>query len=596
MSSLTSFVRLLRYAKHERASIISASIFSVINKIFDVLPEILIGIALDVVVNQENSFVARIGIESPVAQLSVLGFLTFLIWAVESATEYVYQIQWRNLAQRIQSFCRLDVYGHVQTLDMAFFDKRSSGDLVAVLNDDVNQLERFLDGGANGLIQIGVTVVVVGAVFLVISPTIALFAVLPIPAILYAGYFFGQKADPLYADVRNKVGVLSTRLSNNLQGMATIKSFTAEKYELGRMEVESDAYVRANSKAIAVSSAFFPLVRMGVLSGFLVTFVLGGFMALNGDLNVGAYGVLVFLTQRLLWPMVGLAQMIDLYARAMASVGRILDLKDQPSVSEPGHVDLERCDVKGALALRQLSFSYGEAAVLNNISLSVKAGGSLGIVGATGSGKSTLLKLLLKYYPATSGALSLDSHNYSDLSDISVRQAIGYVSQDVFLFEGTVRDNIAYGSAKASDAFIETVARQAEAWEFIERLPQGLDTQIGERGIRLSGGQRQRLSLARALLKDPPILILDEATSAIDNETEAAIQKSIAALAQTRTLIVVAHRLSTLVGLDEIVVLQNGQIVEQGSHTALVKAGGYYANQWSVQIGQLGLVDAGGAK
>lgn len=585
-SSTSPLIRLLRYAKNERGSILLASLFSVLNKLFDIAPEILIGIAIDVVVNQEQSFVAQVGFDQPKEQILILGGLTFLIWVGESATEYTYKILWRNLAQRLQSSIRLDCYGHIQGLDMAFFDQRSSGDLVAILNDDVNQLERFLDGGANGMIQILVAVVAVGGVFFYLSPQIALFAFLPMPVILLAGFVFAKKADPLYADVRTKVSILSSRLSNNLQGMATIKSFTAEDYEYQRLKQDSEAYVMANKKAIAVSSAFIPLIRMAVLSGFLVTFILGGWMAIDGTLNVGAYGVLVFLTQRLLWPLVGLAEIIDLYARAMASVQRLLDLLDEPKPNPGKTQPLEAAAVKGTIHIKQLRFAYtGQADVLKDVTLEIPAASSLGIVGATGSGKSTLIKLLLKYYSASEGSIALDQWPYQDIDDKDLRSLVGYVSQDVFLFDGSIRENLAYGQDNCSDEKIITAAKQAQAWHFITALPDGLDSQIGERGIRLSGGQRQRLSLARALLKDPAILILDEATSAIDNETEAAIQASVHAIAKSLTLIVVAHRLSTLVEMDQIVVLEQGTITEQGTHQELIEQGGYYASQWGVQTG-----------
>ena len=588
-SSFQSLIRLFRYAKGERVSILLASFFSVLNKLFDVAPEILIGVAIDVVVNQEQSFVASLGFDTPEEQIAVLSLLTFFIWAGESVTEYIYQILWRNLAQRLQSSLRLDCYQHLQTLDMAFFDQRDSGELVAILNDDVNQLERFLDGGVNGVLQISVSVLVIGAIFLYVSPFIAACAFLPMPVIFAAGLFFSKKADPLYADVRDKVAVLATRLSNNIQGMATIKSFTAESYEYERLKQDSEAYVAANKKAIAVSSAFIPLVRIAVLSGFLVTFAVGGLKALNGEINVGAYSMLVFLTQRLLWPLVGLAEIIDLYARAMASTHRLLNILDEPNAAQPVVNPLEKMSVAGALTLDNMSFAYTLGRpVLSDISLNIPAGGSLGIVGATGSGKSTLVKLLLKYYSPNQGAIALDGMPYTEMSDRALRSHIGYVSQDVFLFPGSVRENLCYGMSDVSDEQLINAATMAQAWSFIQELPQGLDTPIGERGVRLSGGQRQRLSLARALLKQPAILILDEATSAIDNETEAAIQASIDQVSKTCTLIVVAHRLSTLVTMDNIVVLDKGQVVERGSHSDLLQKAGYYAEQWRIQTGRQG--------
>jgi len=585
-SSFQSLVRLLRYAKGYRRQIIAATVCSIINKLFDIAPEILIGIAIDVVVNQEQSFVAKLGLETAESQIGALAVLTFLIWAGESLFEYLYMILWRNLAQRLQSDFRQDAYEHIQKQDMGFFEARSSGQLIAVLNDDVNQLERFLDGGANDLIQVFVTVIAVGAVFFVLSPLIALLAFTPIPIIIWGAFFFQKRATPLYANVRDKVGVLATRLSNNIGGMATIKSFTAEDKEAARVRADSEAYAEANRRAIRVSSAFIPVIRMAILTGFLFTFVVGGLQTLNGTLNVGAYGVLVFLTQRLLWPLTGLAQTIDLYERAMASTRRILALIHTPvEVPDSGKQALPS-PVRGEVRFDNVSFEYGSSgAGVHNVSIDVPAGNTLALVGATGSGKSTLMKLLLRFYQPGNGRIQLDGIPIEDLSLKSLRSTIGLVSQDVFLFEGTIRDNIAYGRPEAADDEVVAAAKTAEAWEFIQRLPQGLDTAVGERGVRLSGGQRQRLSLARALLKEPAILVLDEATSAVDNETEAAIQRSLAHISHERTVIMIAHRLSTIVHADRIVVLEHGRIVESGTHDELLDRQTAYWSQWQVQTG-----------
>ena len=587
-SSFAALARLLRYARGYRRQIIAATTCSIINKLFDIAPEILIGVAIDVVVNQEESFVAGLGFETAQEQITILAVLTFFIWAGESLFEYLFQILWRNLAQRLQSDLRQDAYEHAQRLDMSFFEARSSGQLVATMNDDVNQLERFLDGGANAMIQVLVTVVAVGAVFFVLSPLIALLAFTPIPLIIWGAFYFQRKAGPLYADVREKVGDLSSRLANNLGGIATIKSFTAEQREAKRLKESSEAYVEANRRAIRISSAFIPVIRMAILAGFLATFTVGGMMALEGNLNVGAYGVLVFLTQRLLWPLTGLAEVIDLFERAMASTRRILDLLAEPvHVRDEGGKALAE-PVKGDVELDKVSFHYpSSGAGIRDISLTVPTGNTLALVGATGSGKSTLIKLLLRFYDPSNGQIRIDGQPIRDLSLQSLRGAIGLVSQDVYLFEGTIRENLAYGNPAASDTEIIDAAKTAEAWSFIEALPEGMNTPVGERGVRLSGGQRQRLSLARALLKNPPILVLDEATSAVDNETEAAIQRSLKRIGHNRTVIMIAHRLSTIVDADSIAVIEGGKVLEQGTHRELLDQDGAYANQWRVQTGQI---------
>jgi len=586
-TSFAALLRLLRYARGFRRRIVFATFYSIMNKLFDVMPEILIGIAIDVVVRQQDSFVAALGIADPKWQLGLLGGLTLIVWMSESLFEYLLLISWRNLAQDLQHAMRLDAYEHVQRLDLAYFEDRSTGNLVTILNDDVNQLERFLNGGANDLIQVVTTVIAVGAVFFVISPTIAAIAFTPIPIIVIGAFYFQRRAQPLYADVRERVGSLGARLSANVSGITTIKSFATERFEAERIRQDSASYVEANRKAIAISSAFIPIIRMAILAGFVATFLLGGWMTLDGALNVGAYGVLVFLTQRLLWPLTRIAETVDLYERAMASSRRILDLIETPVRirDADGARGLDR--VRGRIDFEHIDFAYatGER-VLHDITLTVEAGSTIAFVGQTGSGKSTLIKLLLRFYQPDAGSILIDGQPIDEVSLDSLRRKIGLVSQDVFLFQGTIAENIAYGSPDATLERIKAVAESAEATEFIERLPQGYHTVVGERGQKLSGGQRQRLSIARALLKHPPILILDEATSAVDNDTEAAIQRSLERISHTCTTLVIAHRLSTIVNADRIYVMDQGRIVESGTHGELLGRDGIYAALWSVQTGQ----------
>jgi len=481
---------------------------------------------------------------------------------------------------------RLDAYSHMQDLDMAWFEDASTGTLVAILNDDVNQLERFLDGGANDLIQVATSIIAVGAVFFYISPQIALMAFTPIPVIVLGAFWFQRRAQPLYANVREKVGLLSARLANNIAGISTIKSFTREDFELKKLEQESAAYVAANRGAIRISSAFIPVIRMAILVGFVATLIYGGKLTLDGQLNAGAYSVLVFLTQRLLWPMTRLAETVDLFERAMASTRRILNLLEVPIRTRSGSTALPIDKVQGELRFENLSFAYANGAeVLHGINMHIAPGETIAVVGQTGSGKSTLMKLLLRFYAPTGGVIRLDGRDLTELKIPDLRAAFGLVSQDVFLFHGSVAENIAYGRPGAGQAEIEAAAKAAEAHDFIQQLPQAYDTIVGERGQKLSGGQRQRVSIARAVLKDPPVLILDEATSAVDNETEAAIQRSMQVITQGRTTLVVAHRLSTIVNADRIYVLDQGRVAEQGSHAELVAENGLYAALWRVQAG-----------
>ena len=578
--------RLLRYAAAHRAPIAWASSYSVLNKIFDIAPEILIGMAVDVVAGARPSVLARLGAGSRVGQLEILAALTFAIWVFESLFQYLYEVQWRGLAQNIQHELRLDAYGHLQRLDLAFFEDRSTGGLVATLNDDINQLERFLNGGANMLIQVLATVVLVGGIFFYLAPKVAALAMLPIPFILIGAFFYQFRVEPLYAGVREQAAAIASRLSSNISGIATIKSYTAEERELEAIRRESLAYTSANAKAIKVSAAFIPIIRMAILGGFLATLVVGGKMTLAGQLGVGSYSILVFLTQRLLWPLTGLAETVDLYQRAMASAARVLDLLETPITLAHQSRRLPRAGIRGELRFENVSFSYvGRAPALNDVSLVIPAGTTAAFVGATGSGKTTLTKLLLRFYDPTDGRILLDGEDTRAFEPNDLRRAIGYVSQDTFLFHATARENISYGDPGRTAMDVEAAAKIAAAHDFLTALPQGYDTLVGERGQKLSGGQRQRLALARAVLKDPPILVLDEATSAVDNETEAAIQKSLDRIVVGRTTIMVAHRLSTVVNADQIFVLDGGRVVDRGSHAQLINKPGPYADLWRVQTG-----------
>lgn len=564
-----------------------ASTWSVLNKAFDIAPPMLIGAAVDIVVRQEGSVLASFGVHTPRSQIVALALITFGIWLLESLFEYLHGVAWRNLAQTVQHELRIDAYTKMQTLELRYFEDRATGDLMAVLNDDVNQLERFLDRGANEILQVLTTVALIGAIFFYLAPGIAWLAFLPVPGILWGSFRFQRRLEPRYAAVRHQAAAVNAELSNRLGGIATIKAFTAEDDSVRRIAVESDRYRAANQGAIRLSSAFSPLIRVVILIGFTATLVWGGFRALDGTLEVGAYSVMVFLTQRLLWPLTRLGETFDLYQRAMASTNRILDVIDTVPAITDGDIQLGPGEVKGEIGFEDVTFGYRPThPVLHGVSLEIPAGRTTAFVGATGSGKTTLIKLLLRFYDVDSGSVTIDGHDVRSLSTRHLRRSIGLVSQDVFLFHGTVRENIAYGRPDAPFEEIRAAAEVAEAHEFIEALPDGYETIVGERGQKLSGGQRQRVSIARAVLLDPPILALDEATSAVDNETEAAIQRSLEKLSMGRTAIVIAHRLSTIRHADLIYVLAEGRVAETGTHEELVSLGGIYRGLWDVQTGE----------
>lgn len=580
--------RLFSHARNYRREVRIASFYSVLNKFFDVLPEVLIGVAVDVVVNQKASFLARFGIVEPKDQLMLLALITVFVWVGESLFQYLYDVRWRDLAQNLQHDLRMEAYRHVQKLDMAYFERNRSGNLLAVLNEDINQMERFLNGGANDLIQVFVGSLMVGGVFFVLTHELAFLALVPVPLILYGAFWFQRRLAPRYGAVREAAGALAARLNNNIQGIATVKAYAAEDYEAGHIEQGSDDYRVRNGEAIRLSAAITPVIRMAILAGFTVTLLYGGFMALNGDIGVGSYSVLVYLTQRLLWPLTRLADLTDLYQRSMSSIERVMNLLQTPvNIRYDGRA-LPKAEVRGELAFEGITFAYEGSSrpALDGVDLRIGAGRSVAFVGSTGGGKSTLIKLLLRFYEPQQGRVLLDGVPVNALNLQDLRRAIGYVAQDTFLADASVAQNIAYGMPDASREAVIEAAKSAEAHDFIVALPQGYDTPVGERGMRLSGGQRQRLALARAILKNPPILVLDEATSAVDNETEAAIQRSLDRLVVGRTTLIVAHRLSTVRHADTIHVIDGGRIAESGTHDELLALDGLYASLWRLQTGE----------
>ena len=573
------------YSQQQKTKAKRGIVYSILNKLFDLAPPVLIGVAIDIVVEGNESFLASFGIPDRRRQLVILAILTFIIWGLESLFDYLSAVTWRGISQDIEHSLRTETFENVLSLDMKYFENKSSGRLMAILNDDVNQLERFLDTGANKLLQTATTVIVIGGTFLYISPLIATFAFIPIPIIIFGSFKFTSTIANRYERIRESIETLNSNLSNSISGILNVKSFTRESKELERIETSSKEVKSANYHAIKLSAAFIPIIRVAILFGFTATLLIGGFLALDGEIKVATYSVLLFITQRLLWPLTELGDTFDLYQRAMASFNRIFSLKNESSEIGNGNIEFKKLENK--IELKDVSFSYvDDFNVLNNVDLTIETGQTTAIVGSTGSGKSTLIKLLLRLYEINNGSILYDSNSLKDIELSSLREKIGLVSQDVFLFEGTVIENIAYGDLNASESEVWNAAQKSEADEFINNLPQKEKTIVGERGQKLSGGQRQRISIARAILKNPEILILDEATSSVDNETEAAIQRSLDILKKDRTVIVIAHRLSTVRNADIIYVLENGSVVESGNHESLLDIEGVYSKLWAVQTGE----------
>jgi ATP-binding cassette subfamily B protein len=577
---------------------------SVVARLLDLIPPVLLGFAIDAILRDDQQFGFPLvpdawTVNLPQDQkLLVAITLIALGFFGGAGFHWVRNWGWNSFAQNIQHSIRTDTYDKMQRLNMDFFADKQTGEMMSILSNDVNRLERFLNDGMNSMFRLTVMVLGIAGILFYLNWQLALIALLPVPLIALFTYIFIKIIQPKYAEVRSTVGTVNSRLENNLGGIKVIKSSNTEEYESDRVDDVSQDYFDANWDAIDTRIKFFPGLRLLAGLGFVLTFLAGGLwvLAAEGDapwiftttLSTGEFVTFILLTQRFIWPMAQFGSIINMYQRAYSSAARIFGLMDEPSRIEedPGAQDLEVG--RGTVEYENVTFGYDDKEVIvDDVSFEVEGGDTIALVGPTGAGKSTVLKLLLRMYDVDEGAISIDDQDLRNVTIPSLRDKIGYVSQDTFLFYGSVRENVEYGTFGASDEDVVRAAKMAEAHEFITNLPDGYDTMVGERGVKLSGGQRQRISIARAILKDPEILVLDEATSDVDTETEMLIQRSIDELAEDRTTFAIAHRLSTIKDADKIVVLEDGEIVERGTHEELLENDGLYANLWGVQAGEI---------
>ncbi|WP_423746013.1 ABC transporter ATP-binding protein (plasmid) [Haladaptatus sp. SPP-AMP-3] len=572
---------------------------TILGRLSGLLPPVILGIAIDAIFLNEQAFSLPLIPSAwlpttPSGQLWLSIGVVLASFLVGAAFSWLEGWGWNAFAQGVQHELRVDTYDRMQLLDMNFFDGKQTGELMSILNNDVNQLETFLNDGLSSALRIAVLIVGIGGILFTLNPALALVALLPVPFLAAFTYLFVRTIQPKYAAMRASVGALNSRLENNLGGIRVIKSETAESYESGRIEDASGDYYDANWDAITTRITFFPGLSLLTGIGYAVTFTVGGFWLLSGApgpltgaLEPGVFVTFVILSQQFIWPMAQFGQIINIYQRAEASSDRVYSLMNERGTLDES-ADAPDLDVtEGEVVYDDVGFGYDGETVVSDIDLRAERGDTLALVGPTGAGKSTVLKLLLRMYDVDEGAIRIDGTDIRDVNLRSLRRSVGHVSQEPFLFYGSVKENIAYGTFDATDDEIETAAEAAEAHEFIVNLPDGYDTKVGERGVKLSGGQRQRLSIARTVLKDPEILVLDEATSHVDTETEALIQRSLSSLVDEKTTFAIAHRLSTIKDADEIVVLDDGEIVERGTHDDLLALDGLYANLWHVQAGEI---------
>jgi ATP-binding cassette subfamily B protein len=601
-------VNLLAYARPYWPRLVMGVLASFCTRFARLVPPVLVATAIDRIVlgPADPGLLARVGLlpageivgtAARTALLERLVAIAALAYLLRSLTRFGSRYLLQSTAQKIQRDLRNDTYDHLQRLSLDFFVDHQTGGMMSILNDDVNRLEQFLNTEFRQLVRVVATVGGIAAVLWTYSPKLAVIALAPVPLIGVASGRFLTWIEPRYKSIRESVARLNTRLENDLGGVAVIKVFNRYAFERDRVAERSQDYHDEKVAALRIRRAFFATLRLLTGVVFVLVLYVGGLdniAGAEGALTAGSFALFFLYLRRLYSPMRRVGKSANKYQLAKSSAERVFGLLGrEPTITAPD--DPYRPDaVDGAVTFDDVTFGYGDREpVLRDVSLDVPAGATVGLAGPTGAGKSTLLKLLPRFHDVDAGAVRVDGVDVREYDLDALREDVAVVEQNPYLFSGTVAENIAYGDRAALDAEraetdaardrVIEAAEAAEAHAFVSDLPDGYDTLVGERGVKLSGGQRQRLAIARALLNDPSIIVFDEATSDVDTETEELIQESLDRLIEDRTAFVIAHRLSTIRDADRIVVLDDGEIVESGTHADLLADDGDYAALWNAQ-------------
>jgi len=515
----------------------------------------------------------------------VLASIVIGIYALVALIDKVRVFWGHIIAQKITYNLRNDLYSHLQKLSFSFYDNTKTGELISRIIDDLNVVEEVLYHGPDNVITSGCTLLFAGVMVFYLNWKLALASLTVMPAIAVPAYFISLSMFKGFREVRKRKASLAGRVEDNLSGIRIIQSFVREDYEMERFAKENKEHYRSRVNVIGFMSWLFPVsisilgISLAIAAGY------GGYQVISGGMTVGALIAFIMYLQRFLFPLLTLAMMSEMVTRFLASIERYFKYMDMhPDIKDfPRAIGLHK--VRGDIQFKNVWFKYDKEVILKGINLHIRPGETIALVGPSGSGKTTITRLIPRFYEPYKGKILLDGKDIKKIKLRSLRANIGMVMQNDYLFSDSLINNIAYGRLSASREEIIEAAKQANVHQFAKELPEGYETELGERGVKVSEGQAQRITIARAILKDPPILILDEATSSVDSETELLIQQALARLMKDKTCIVIAHRLSTILGADRILFVENGQIVEEGNHEKLLGKGGRYAHFYNLQFG-----------
>ncbi len=489
------------------------------------------------------------------------------------------------LGERFILDLRVRIYAYLQRLSLSFFERTSTGELMSRVTNDVNALEQFVTHGSARTAENLLRLVGAAVVLFVLNPRLAAWALLPVPVLAVGLRYFNTQIRPIYRSVRDRLGDINARLQDSLAGMRTVQAFGREEQELARFARESEGYYRARVRGIRFWSSVFPGIGFVAALGMAGVLGIGARMVAQGTLTIGTLVAFLSYLQSLYGPIRSLVEIDNVFQQAIAAGERIFELLDEePEITDaPDAVELGK--VNGEVWFDDVHFRYPTGdEVLHDVTFTMAPGEMVALVGRSGAGKTSIANLVCRFYDPTHGRILVDGHDLREVQLESLRSQIAVVLQDTFLFNTTVRENLLYGKPNATDEELVAAAKAAYAHEFIGELPDGYETELGERGVKLSGGQKHRLALARAILADPRILILDEATSSVDAEAEYLIQQALESVLVGRTSLVIAHRLSTVRNADKIIALENGRIIEVGDHRELIEREGLYSQLYRRQI------------